>query len=415
MAHLIEEYAKTLGVKIGKPYLVDHFFPTIHNKYITIHCDNKIDAKYYEYFPQVLDLIRDILHKNGIAIYQVGGSEDPKLNTDANYLITTYKQSFYLIKNSLLHVGIDSLPVHIASAYGIPTISLYSHIYASHAKPYWNQDKATVFESEKNGNKPSYSYSENPKTIRSIKPEWIAQAILDKLNINFKIPFETKKIGSMYHIPVIEVVPNFMGKLENNDKVIYIRADLNFDLNNIAYWCGNYDNIIISDKEIDINLLAQFRNKIKNIFFKINDATINPLYLEAIKKLKLNFTLCTENESILNKLRNFYFDYRVELDDWKIKAKKCEKIKSKFFTSKILVSNGLTFPSESHLKLNKKLDIYNETIEDDVLFWKDVEHFLLYENTKIQRGQNSELESDGQERIPVPEQGVVRVEEQTSS
>ena len=45
MSHLIEEYAKSLGVKIGKPVLNDHFYPILDEKYITIHTDNKIDSK----------------------------------------------------------------------------------------------------------------------------------------------------------------------------------------------------------------------------------------------------------------------------------------------------------------------------------------------------------------------------------
>jgi arginine utilization protein RocB len=54
MGHLIEEYAKSLGVKIGKPVIVDHFYPSLGDKYITIHSDSKIDSKSYEYFPQVI-------------------------------------------------------------------------------------------------------------------------------------------------------------------------------------------------------------------------------------------------------------------------------------------------------------------------------------------------------------------------
>jgi hypothetical protein len=97
MAHLIEEYAKSLGVKIGKPFVVDHFYPTLHEKYITIHCDNKIDSKYYEYFPQVLNLIKSILNSKGYAIYQVGGPQDINLNTDGTFLNLTYKNQHRIL------------------------------------------------------------------------------------------------------------------------------------------------------------------------------------------------------------------------------------------------------------------------------------------------------------------------------
>ena len=87
MGHLIEEYAKNLGVKIGKPVFEPHYFPIIEDKYITIHVDNKIDSKYYEFFPEVLDLLKNIISPLGYKIYQIGGSEDPELSgADKSYL-----------------------------------------------------------------------------------------------------------------------------------------------------------------------------------------------------------------------------------------------------------------------------------------------------------------------------------------
>ena len=71
MSHLIEEYAKSLGVKIGRPYLCEHFYPAIDDKYITIHTDKKIDSKNYEYFPQVINLIKQILNKKGFVFAKI--------------------------------------------------------------------------------------------------------------------------------------------------------------------------------------------------------------------------------------------------------------------------------------------------------------------------------------------------------
>ena len=35
MSHIAEVYAKDLGVEIGRPYITDHFFPGLPDKYIT--------------------------------------------------------------------------------------------------------------------------------------------------------------------------------------------------------------------------------------------------------------------------------------------------------------------------------------------------------------------------------------------
>ena len=36
MSHLIEEYAKNLGVKISSPVLKDHYFPVLFDKSFSI-------------------------------------------------------------------------------------------------------------------------------------------------------------------------------------------------------------------------------------------------------------------------------------------------------------------------------------------------------------------------------------------
>ena len=93
MSHLIEEYAKNLGVKIGKPIFPTHYIPVVDDKYITIHIDNKFDSRYYEYFPEVINLLKGRLIPNGYKIYQIGGANDPFLeNVDKSYLGLSIKQ-----------------------------------------------------------------------------------------------------------------------------------------------------------------------------------------------------------------------------------------------------------------------------------------------------------------------------------
>ena len=382
MSHLIEEYAKSLGVKIGKPVLNDHFYPILDEKYITIHTDNKIDSKNYEYFPQVINLIKPILNNLGYKIYQIGGPADPVLhNVDKTLLNLSYRQSAFLLKNSSLHLGIDSLPIHMASMYDIPIVALYSHITAANAYPYWStSEKVILLESDKKGNKPSYSYEEFPKTIRTIKPETIAKSIFKLLNIEGSLNFNTLKIGNNFHIDVCEVVPNFMANIEDKkNKTIYLRADLCFDIEKIAFWCHNYKSVIITNKILPLDFIFQFSKNIENIFFKLGSEDLPVDYLEQLKKTKVKFTLCCSDKENLSATRNKYFDFAVEYDDEKDRIKNCEKIKGKFFTNKILISDGKIYPSESHLKQEKTIDMDNNVIYDDDIFWKDIEHYYIYE------------------------------------
>lgn len=382
MSNIIEEYAKSLGVKIGKPVLVDHYYPVLSEKYLTINVENKIDSKNYEYFPQVINLLKPLLQEAGYKIYQIGESEDSKLpNVDAYFLNLSKKQVFHLIKNSKLHIGAESLFTHICSLYDVPTVALYSNSYAANCLPVWNSSQnIKIIESFKDGNKPSFSYQEFPKTIRTIKPEEITKSALSFLNIQHELKFKTLQIGSHYHNSLVEVIPNFRANLQDQkDKTIYIRSDLHFDDQNIAFWCSNHKVKIIADRMLPLDLLNHFSSKIEHVFFKLKSFDIPNEYFEEVKKAKINFTICTTDKENLNKIRNNFFDFRVEFDDVAERSAGAEKINSKFFTNKILISNGHLYPSEAHLKIDKKLDVVNETIYDDNDFWKDSEHYYLYE------------------------------------
>ena len=302
-------------------------------------------------------------------------------NADKAFLNLSYRQSAYVLKNSKLHLGIDSLPIHLASIYDIPIIALYSHIMASNANPYWStSEKVILLESDKKGNRPSYSYEEFPKTIRTIMPETIAESVFKLLNIDTKLNFKTLKIGNSFHIPICEIVPNFIAQLEDQkNNTIYIRSDLHFNDQNIAFWCHNYKSVIITDREIPLPLVHQFSNNIQNIFFKLKPENIDIEYFYKLKNTKVKFSLCTDDEENLPYLRNKYFDFIVEYDDQKEKIKNIEKINGKFMTNKILISDGKVYSSESHLKKEKTIDMDNNVIYDDDIFWKDVEHYYIYE------------------------------------
>jgi hypothetical protein len=75
MSHLIEEYAKNLGVKIGKPVICEHFFPIIAEKYITVCLEGELESKKYKYFNIALDAIKTLLQKHSIKIVQIGSSK----------------------------------------------------------------------------------------------------------------------------------------------------------------------------------------------------------------------------------------------------------------------------------------------------------------------------------------------------
>ena len=57
MSHLIEEYAKNLGVKISLPVVKDHFFPITFDNYITISNDDDVESKHYPFYSVRIEFI----------------------------------------------------------------------------------------------------------------------------------------------------------------------------------------------------------------------------------------------------------------------------------------------------------------------------------------------------------------------
>ena len=90
MPHLIETYALNCGLKIDKPFMLEKFFPVDVENFITIHPNSKYTSKCYDYWQEVVDLIREPLKENNIDILQIGTKEDvpSRLLALARYLLT---------------------------------------------------------------------------------------------------------------------------------------------------------------------------------------------------------------------------------------------------------------------------------------------------------------------------------------
>jgi hypothetical protein len=130
---------------------------------------------------------------------------------------------------------------------------------------------------------------------------------------------------------------------------------------------------------LPLDLLNYFSSKIEHVFFKLKNTNVPNQYFEEVKKSKVNFTICTSEKENLAYLRNKFFDFKVDYDNVNDRIEEFKKMECKFLTNKILISNGKFYASEAHLKIDKTLDIVNETIYSDNDFWKDSEHFYFYE------------------------------------
>tara|TARA_E500000318_G_scaffold61379_1_gene56955 strand:- start:350 stop:1471 length:1122 start_codon:yes stop_codon:yes gene_type:complete len=372
MSHIAEVYAKDLGVKIGTPKLTEHFYPGLPDRYITLQSSNKMPASHYFYWEVVLHLLKKFI--GDIKIVQVGGGQDQLIpGVDASTLGCTYKQMNYIIKKSLTHFGCDSVPGHVASVYDVPSVILHFNLYPSNSRPIFHKNNSCISLSPDFSNiKPSFSLNGN--RINEIKPETIAQSILDQLNIKQKITFKTIRIGSEFHNENVEIVPNFNGLISNlKDKPVNIRGDLHFDIQNIIDWCRfSLVNLHIK-QEIPLQIL-QLTTNLKQVVFKYtkenHDTNLNNFF-KTLKAHKINIIIACDDNDIISEVRLKYFDYNVvhiEYPKNKIKA-------SKFLSRKKFITNKEAFASEFSSKKFDKSDnfVYDETSS------KELENLYLYD------------------------------------
>jgi len=357
MSHLAEEYAKSCGVKIGKPVLSPHYFPVLHDKYITIHNDRKVQAKEYEMWPDVIELLKP--HLGEIKIIQIGAyGEETIEGVDDHIPTSTLKQSSYIIQKSLAHVGIDSVPIHIASALDKPVVGIYAHTYANTCSPLWNEKSpAITIESDRNGKKPSFSLEEYPKTINLIKPEQIAQAVFDVLNINQKIKYKTLFMGSNYTSSFVEVIPT------EKTNVVAQLIDVRMD------YCHNEQVLsdIMQRNKVEVTTSRPLHEsflksgKISKIVYKAEE--FNQNFCKIIKEYGIpNALVCTSPQNLsVERERNFDFpinylnkEETIKNNKKRLKIENFDKIKIK--SGKRVVCGDRVYDSFFDLNDRKNLD-----------------------------------------------------------
>lgn len=399
--HILEQYALNCGLKIDKPYIYEKYYPLPFEKYITFNPFGKFNSRKYTYWQEVIDLIFPILQKENIYIVQIGGQNEIGYNNCFHLMgQTSFNQTAYIINNSMLHFGVDSFPIHIASYFDKKIVALYSNMYASQSKPYWSNPQNTeLIQANLNGKKPSYSSEENPKIIDNIKPEEICLKILNLLNIKHDLKHETVFIGQRYNQIILESIPSII--LPNHilpNNFLNIRFDYIDKIEEKDYICTlNNLNIrkcsIITDKPIDIEKFLQLKDKLINIFYDITFNQIDFNFINKVKfyGIKIDFIFNkskNEDETILNNKKLELIDYPelINIVEDQIKPKK-EIKQCKFYKSKkILFANNNTYLSKAAYLENKptnleKIDI-SQKISDinniDLLVEEDGDYCIFY-------------------------------------
>ena len=377
MGHLIQEYAKSLGVKISSPVLKEHYFPINIGRYITISVDQDMPSRNYKHYGIVLFILKPFLEKHNIQVVQLNGKG--RVDGVAAALNLPFKQQAYVVSKSLLHLGCDDALSHFSSLKKIPTLTLFGNTFPSANKPFFSASSSLNINLEPEWDKKP-SFTEQGDQINKIKPEEIADSIIKLLKIEkCKTNFRTAHMGAFYDQKIVEVIPSSFHPLSlPPNQELYVRADYGFEENAFMQYCQKYKVSIFVNSLIRPEHLQNIANNVNHLFIwvKKEDDIIPDSYFKTLKNMNVKVVLLVKNKKHLPYLRNIYFDTVVQ--QYRPEREKYEgfKGKARFLSAKRLIADGKEYLSAAHWR--KNLD-NNNIVVDSPEYFSELDHFYIYE------------------------------------
>jgi hypothetical protein len=387
---LLDAYAIQCGATIDRPFILENYFPLPLEKFITFQAQAKYEGKDYDYWQAVINLVAPVLLKEGIQICQIGGTNELAYQRVIDLRgQTSISQLSYLIKRAMLHFGPDSFATHLCSYFDNPLVALYSVSSTEVSGPHFGDPKKQIlfkgYERVAN-KKPSFAAQEKPKSINSIKPEEIADAIFKLLNINFVTPFKTIYIGPRYSSRMIrELVPDMDMALPNPEIPVEIRMDLNHDEGQLTKHLSYLQrSVVVTTKPIDLNLLRNFKPHITTLVYRIEEND-HPNFIKDAISLGLPLILTTRltPEQIEPKKINYYEFGTIHAlntpSSETIENLKKDVSQLYYHSCKLMISKGQMFPS--HAAQEKNLPLQNDfeysKVIDSETFWEDLDFHTI--------------------------------------
>ncbi|MEK6879017.1 MAG: hypothetical protein AABY22_05385, partial [Nanoarchaeota archaeon] len=295
-------YSLTAGQKLDKIYTNEKYYPLPFKNYIVIQPYSR-PSKNFNYFSEVIDLIYLVLEKLNLKIIQVGAKDEPPLNYCYHTQGTTnWGQLQYIISKAKLVLTIDSISAHLAGHYNIPLVDIVSNNFKECVAPYFgDKSKQIILEPDRTKQNPSFMLDEGLiKQVDQIKPETVANSVLQLLNVSERINLQTINIGPLFkqiefNCILNQIVqPNFL----NQNGFLTLRYDLEGKEEFLYHQASLSKVVIWTNKKLNIDILKQLKPNIVNIIYNIDleESSTSLSFIKSIRKLGLNFALVTEKK-----------------------------------------------------------------------------------------------------------------------
>jgi hypothetical protein len=405
--HVLESYALQSDLKIDKPFIYENFFPLAIDKFITIDTSNLgTSALVYDHWQLVVDLIYPQLEEQGIRIIQLGNRDDtPITNCYMTLGQCNFNQKAYVINKSLVHVGPNNESMHISSVFNKKCVALFSNnCFPSQFSPYWSDEERIEILSPSTTQKPSFNPEEVPKSINEIKPEDVAQKILNFAGIfTFAPEFKTVRIGNAFRQKRIEsTLTHLLDPAKLSVSSLIVRMDLNFNEKALKAQLDASVCSVVTNQPFSLEILENHHKKIVELVYYIeDDDTAGVDFIAKAKEKSINYLLRSRaHGEEINDSKLAYFDYglvnqipRKSQESFEgLEGKKNLYYKSNhfiihndsFYTSSasLLADEFFNLTVESEEKRQKKglpsMEHEPQPIIDDPLFWEEEERFHFF-------------------------------------
>lgn len=138
--NLVSEFAVQCGIdpktltspQMKRIYRDPHVVLDRKQKYVAVHAGGQKSARLYSHWPELVKNIR----ASGLSVLLVGSKDDIDVGeVDQDVRGIEYNELPKMLTQCSAFVGIDSFPMHVAAAYGLPVVAMFGSSYAKSTGP----------------------------------------------------------------------------------------------------------------------------------------------------------------------------------------------------------------------------------------------------------------------------------------
>lgn len=367
---LSDYYAQYSGVEPEKPEFPSIWIARPEGEYFTVCTGAVTQSRIYSYFGKVISLLC-----LPYRIVQIGAGEDYPIPNAIDYRgRLNLRQESFLIEGAKFHLGNDHVFNNLAEMADVHSFSVHAVLPGSAAAP---RDHTFISAPK---DRPSYADIENPKSINLIKPEDVANSILEKLG-KPRLSIKTVKIGPSFLEERIDLIPDFAIPPDTfRGRKIVCRYDLCPNREGLIHFLNCYGGAILTYDPIDPEILKAFRGKIPHVVYYV-DRNLNIDFIRFLSHSGIPYDL------VSNKQGKELSDLKLELFDFnQIKSPRKYAVDDlsesmKFETNRVFFSRNQFYPSKYHWEQGipiQSCDFSLKGIQNES-FNESIDNFYIYE------------------------------------